>query len=176
MKIILAAHSAIARRVMIVLVLVMVGVAPNGFGQSADEQQIKDVITQLFRGMELGDSAMVHKCFLPQPTMATVKATKEGKTILTREGNLAGFLKAVGTPHADKWYEETWNVRVSTDGQLAQVWCDYAFYLGNKYSHCGVDAFQLFKEGSQWKIFHLADTRKPSDCSIPSEISRKHTP
>ena len=174
MEIILAVPSAMLRRVTIAIVLIMAGLSLNAFGQAAEDQQVKGVIAQLFRGMELGDSAMVHQCFLPQPTMATVRADKEGKMVLTREGNLSGFLKAVGTPHADKWYEETWNVRVSIDGQLAQVWCDYAFYLGNKYSHCGVDAFHLYKEGGQWRIFHLADTRRPSDCNIPAEIARKH--
>jgi hypothetical protein len=176
MEIVLTAPSANLRGGMIAFVLMMFALVPDSFGQSADEQQVKGVVAQLFRGMELGDSAMVHKCFVSQPTMATVRANKEGKMMLTREGNLSGFLKAVGTAHADKFYEETWNVQVSIDGQLAQVWCDYAFYLGNKYSHCGVDAFQLFKEGGSWKIFHLADTRRPSDCNIPAEITRKHTP
>lgn len=126
--------------------------------------------------MELGDSAMVRKCFVAQPSMASVRANKEGKIILSKDGALAGFLKAVGTPHAEKWYEEVWNVRVAIDGQMAQVWCDYAFYLGNKFSHCGVDALHLYKEGSNWKIFHLADTRRSTGCDIPAEIVRKHTP
>lgn len=119
---------------------------------------------------------MVRKCFVAQPSMASVRANKEGKIILSKDGALAGFLKAVGTPHAEKWYEEVWNVRVAIDGQMAQVWCDYAFYLGNKFSHCGVDALHLYKEGSNWKIFHLADTRRSTGCDIPAEIVRKHTP
>jgi hypothetical protein len=143
------------------------------FGQSTDEQHVREVVAQLFKGMELGDSALVRKCFMPQVTLATVKTSREGQTVLTREAGITGFLKAIGTPHADKCYEETWNVRVSIDGALAQVWCDYAFYVGNKYSHCGVDAFQLFKGDGTWKIFHLADTRRAT-CDIPAEISRKH--
>ncbi|MGC3944027.1 MAG: nuclear transport factor 2 family protein [Chryseolinea sp.] len=146
-----------------------------GFGQASDEQQIKDVIAQLFKGMELGDSAMAGKCFMPQVTVATVKTTREGQLVLTREGGIAGFLKAIGTPHPEKWYEETWNIRVTSDGALAQVWCDYAFYLGNKFSHCGVDAFQLFKDKGTWKIFHLADTRRSAGCDIPKDIVKKHT-
>jgi len=145
-------------------------------GQSADEIQVKAVLAQLFRGMEFGDSAMVHKCFVSDPAMVTVRTNKEGKTILARDGKLSGFLNAVGTPHAETWYEETWNVKVQIDGQLAQVWCDFAFYRGHKFSHCGVDAFHLFKEGGEWKIFHLADTRRTADCAIPADISKKHTP
>jgi len=143
-------------------------------GQSTDEDKVKDVVAQLFKGMELGDSAMVHRCFTAQVTMATVKISKEGSAVLSREGSIAGFLKAVGTPRPEKLYEEIWDVEVSVDGMFAQVWCDYAFYIGNKFSHCGVDAFHLFKEGAVWKIFHLADTRKSVGCNIPADIANKH--
>jgi hypothetical protein len=57
---------------------------------------------------------------------------------------------------------------------LAQAWCDYAFYVDKSYSHCGVDAFQLFKGKDGWKIFHLADTRRKTGCTIPKEIQDKH--
>jgi hypothetical protein len=29
------------------------------------------------------------------------------------------------------------------DGPLASVWAEYSFYAGEKFSHCGIDAFQL---------------------------------
>lgn len=141
--------------------------------QSVDDQKIHAVLEQLFKGMELGDSALVRSCFMANPTIASVRANREGNTILSRDANLQAFLNAVGTPHADKWYEEVWNVKVSIDGQFAQVWCDYAFYLGNKFSHCGVDAFHFFKEGDRWKIFHLSDTRRTEQCDIPARISGK---
>lgn len=168
------ARFVVSRCGMLVLMIGFMCISTGCLSQSSDEQKVTDVLTQLFRGMELGDSAMVHRCFMPQVTMATVKIGKEGSAVLSREGNLNGFLKAVGTPHPEKWYEEVWDVEVSVDGMFAQVWCDYAFYVGNKFSHCGVDAFHLFRDGAQWKIFHLADTRKSVGCNIPVEIAGKH--
>lgn len=158
----------------VVMAFALLCISPRCLGQSADEQQIKSVVAQLFKGMELGDSSLVRRCFTKHVTIATVKTDKAGHVVLSREGDIADFYKAIGTPHPQKWYEESWNVRVTIDGELAQVWCDYAFYIGNKFSHCGVDAFQLFKEGSQWKIFHLADTRRTSGCNIPADVARKH--
>jgi CubicO group peptidase (beta-lactamase class C family) len=55
-------------------------------------------------------------------------------------------------------------VRVSDN--LATVWAPYQFYLGDRLTHCGEDAFQLGKTDigwPGWKILALADTRK-SDC------------
>jgi hypothetical protein len=64
-------------------------------------------------------------------------------------------------------------VDIKIDGDFAQAWCDYAFYVGKNFSHCGVDAFQLHKTKEGWKIFHLADTRRRSGCVVPKEIEDK---
>jgi hypothetical protein len=128
-------------------------------------------ITALFTGMNLGDSAMVRSAFTSHVTMATVSIDKEGKVNVKRENSLATFLKAVGTPHPEPWSEPIWDVRIEQDGPLAQVWAHYAFYLGTKFSHCGVDAFQLVKENGAWKIFHLTDTRQREGCNVPPYVS-----
>lgn len=139
--------------------------------QSVEEgAAIMEPITRLFTGMNLGDSAMVRSAFTPRPTMTTVTKDKSGKPVL-QVGDLQKFLKAVGTPHAESWSEPIWDVKVQVDGNLAQVWARYAFYLGKKFSHCGVDAFELFKgEDGKWRIFFLADTRHFDQCEVPNHI------
>ncbi len=128
-------------------------------------------ITTLFTGMNLGDSAMVHRAFTDDATMASIGKDKTGIVTLRRESSVAGFLKAVGSPHQEPWSEPIWDARVEVDGDLAQVWTRYAFYLGKNFKHCGVDAFQLVKQQGTWKIFHLADTRQTVDCNVPQSIS-----
>ena len=104
--------------------------------------------------------------------MATVFKNREGKTVVHRETSLDGFLKAVAGEHAP-YNEPIWNVKIRVDGELALVSCDYAFYLGNQFSHCGIDAFQLVKREDGWKIFHLVDTRRKEGCTIPDDIQAK---
>ena len=158
-----------------ILLLASLTMVGNLLAQSpTDEAAIKEVITRLFTGMQKGDSAMVHSAFAREVTMATAFRDKSNNPVLEHENSINGFLKAVGTPHPEIWYEEIWNVSVKTDGDFAQAWCDYAFYLGNKFSHCGVDAFELHKGKEGWKIFHLADTRRREGCNIPLEIQNKH--
>jgi hypothetical protein len=157
-----------------ILLIAMVFFTCASHAQSSDEAQVQEVINRLFKGMQLGDSAMVHSAFSREISMATAFRNKENNAILRKESSLDGFLKAVGTPHPEVWNEEIWNVKIHLDGDLAQAWCDYAFYVGNKFSHCGADAF-LFHRGKEgWKIFHLADTRRTADCVIPNEISDKY--
>ncbi len=148
--------------------------ATSASAQNPDDDAITDVIRQLFTGMEKGDSALVHAAFAKEVTMVTVTRDKENKPVLVRQNSLEGFLKAVGTPHPEVWHEEIWNIKIQRDGDFAQVWCDYAFYVGKKFSHCGVNAFHLHNGKEGWRIFHLADTRKKEGCIIPEEISRRY--
>lgn len=142
-----------------------------------EEKSIIDVVHRLFKGMETGDSAMVHSVFTPDATMATVFRDKNNRAVLFRDpSSLGNFLVAVGTPHTEAWNEPIWNVNIKIDGDLAQVWCDYAFYIGNRFSHCGVDAFHLHKGEDGWKIFHVADTRRKDNCNIPEAIRKKYQP
>lgn len=143
------------------------------FSQSGDDQTIMEPIVRLFTGMNKGDSTMVRSAFAKEVTMATVFKDKSGATVVRRESSLMGFLKAVGTPHTEPWSEPIWDTRIERDGNFAQVWTRYAFYLGRKFSHCGVDAFQLVNEGTGWKIIHLADTRQTTGCQVPASISEQ---
>jgi hypothetical protein len=157
-----------------VLLLLLVIVFTMPTQAQTDQDEVREVINRLFNGMEKGDSAKVHSAFATQITMSTIGRDKNNTPFIRHESSLAGFLKAVGTPHPDILYEEIWDVRIQIDGDFAQAWCDYAFYVGNKFSHCGVDAFHLFKGKEGWKIFHLADTRRKENCSIPADIKAKH--
>ncbi len=138
----------------------------------AEDAAVMQPITRLFTGMNLGDSAMVRSAFAKEVTMGTITKDKSGNPIV-RKSELAGFLKAVGSPHPEPWSEPIWDAKISIDGNLAQVWTKYAFYLGKKFSHCGVDAFHLFYDGKEWKILHLVDTRQTEDCNIPVAISNQ---
>lgn len=146
----------------------------NSYSQTEqDKLDILQPVHNLFEGMHTGDSAMVHNAFAKGVTLATVTESREGNPILRMDA-LQGFLDAVGKPHTEPWSEMIWDPEVRRDRNLAQVWVKYAFYVGKKFSHCGIDAFHLFKSADgKWKIFHLADTRHKEDCEVPQSISDK---
>lgn len=130
-----------------------------------EEDEVMQIINKMFDGMRKGDSAMVSSVFLPNVKMASIYL-KEGQPLL-QEGSLERFLKAVGTPHDQVWDEKIWDPIIQIDGNMASVWVNYAFYLGDKFSHCGVNAFQLFKSEDGWKIVNITDTRRRDNCEEP---------
>lgn len=155
------------------IITLFVLVAYCGFAQQTDDA-IQTPIKTLFLAMEKGDSALLRSAFHSDVLLITV-LEKEGKFTLRKETDLKGFATAIGTPHADIYYEPIWGVKTEQDGNFAQVWAKYAFYLGNKFSHCGVDTFQLIKTDKGWKIFYLADTRQKVGCNVPEEITKKYS-
>lgn len=156
------------------IILLLAFVSNICLAQTAqDNREIMETINTLFKGMNLGDSAMVHSVFSAAPTIATVTKDKDGVPVMNK-GELQRFLNAVGTPHEEKWAEPIWDVKIQMDGNMAQAWMKYGFYIGKTFSHCGVDAFQLFKgPDSKWRIFHLADTRWKEGCNVPTAIANQ---
>lgn len=130
---------------------------------SVDEKDVLDVVVHLFDGMRAGDSSMVSACFYKQVDMFTSYTNKKGEAVLVKD-DVQKFIKAVGTPHDEVWNEKIWDTEIRIDGNLAQVWTKYGFYLGEKFSHCGVDAIHLTRTKDGWKIFHLSDTRQRKGC------------
>src|SRR5512134_3128882 len=78
---------------------------------SSDEREVMAVVMKLFDGMRAGDSAMVRSTFDPGARMATaiIRPTGEAAYRFIADG-VAGFAKAVGTPHDKVWDEKLWDV------------------------------------------------------------------
>ena len=127
------------------------------------EEEVMAVIDQLFDGMRTGDSAMVRAPLHPSLTTASVSINREGEPQI-RTGNPEEWVKAVGTPHDKQWDERIWDPIVHIDGLMATAWTPYAFYHGDELSHCGVNAFQLFRGTEGWKIIRITDTRRRQGC------------
>ncbi|MEP0987712.1 nuclear transport factor 2 family protein [Ekhidna sp.] len=141
----------------------------TSFSQENGKKDIMQVINNVFEAMRTSDSTLLKSSFVEKPNTFTSFINQEGKSTLVT-GDFQRFINAVGQPKDQVWNEPIWNEKVEVDGNLASVWVDYAFYVDDQFSHCGVDAFHLIKQEDGWKIFHLVDTRRKSDCVIPDEI------
>lgn len=132
--------------------------------QAADpEAEVRAVVQRLFDGMRAGDSTMVRSTFHPGARLQTTGTNREGAPMI-RVDSIDAFVRAVGTPHEQVWDERISDLVVQVDGNLAQVWMNYTFYAGDRKSHCGVNAAQLFRGPDGWKFIQLADTRRRADC------------
>lgn len=152
----------------IMIAAAVCGGPSRALAQADEEAAVMKVVESLFDAMRAGDSTALRATIHPSATAATV-SVREGAPTLTREATLEGFVQAVGTPHDEVWDERIRDPEVRVDGPLATAWIPYAFFAGETFSHCGVNAFQLFKGADGWKIFHIADTRRREGCEMPEE-------
>jgi hypothetical protein len=121
------------------------------------------VIQRMFDAMRKGDSTALRSTFDASAKLQTAFTNKEGKPMLANE-SVDEFARAVGTPHKEVYDERIWSYDVRIDGRLASAWTEYSFFLDDKLSHCGVNAFQLFKGENGWKIIQITDTRRRDNC------------
>lgn len=127
------------------------------------DPEILGTVEMLFDGMRAGDSSMLRKAFLPTCTLTSISKNAKD-SLVTHQSDIAGFIKAVGTPHNEKWDERIYDIKISVDGPMAIVWAPYKFYLGDKFSHCGVNVFTLLQTNAGWKISDITDTRRKDAC------------
>lgn len=154
---------------LLVSAFLIIGLTFTAQAQNQDEEAIMKVVNQVFEAMRTNDSTLLKQCFVENPNTFTVFTNKQGEVTLATD-NFQKFVDAVGKPKERVWNEPIWNEKVEIDGPLASVWVDYAFFIDDQFSHCGVDAFHLVKKDDRWQIFHLVDTRRKADCVIPEEI------
>ena len=135
----------------------------TAFAQQAETDAVKKTITTMFDAMRKGDSTMLRSAFAKGLVLQSVGTKKDGSTVLSTE-NPDNFVKLVGTPHKEVYDERITYGDIKVDGPLASVWTPYKFYLGDKFSHCGVNFFQLMKTTEGWKIIYIVDTRRKDNC------------
>ncbi len=128
-----------------------------------DETAVKAVINNMFDGMRKTDSSLIRSAFPPKAILQTIAKTKEGK-VLVRSEPIDTFIMAVTRPHKEIYDERITFDLVKVDADLAIAWTPYQFFIDEKFSHCGVNSFQLVKIDGQWKIHYLIDTRRKQDC------------
>jgi hypothetical protein len=128
-----------------------------------DSAAITTVVDKLFDGMRTRDTAAMRALFVPEARM--IGLTNQG-TI--RASTIDGWITSVGRANpANELRERTWDHRIHVDGSIAQAWMQYDLHVGDRFSHCGVDAFDLMKVGGEWKIISVMDTRRTTGCSAP---------
>lgn len=143
------------------------GAAAQERDTSATEEAVTASIQRLFDGMRAGDSTAVRAVFHPEARLLSVADPDSSGVFAVRQGNVDNFVEAVGRPHDAVWDERIGDVDVRIDGGLATAWMPYAFYLGDQFSHCGVNAFHLAQTSEGWKILHITDTRRTTNCDVP---------
>lgn len=135
---------------------------PSMAQESQAEQEVQRVIITLFKGMKEADSSMVKPLFAANARLSTVVDREEGA--LVRDESPEVFFASIAMPRSEPLDERILSYEIRVDGNMATAWTPYRFYIGERFSHCGVNAFQFYKSSTGWKIVQIIDTRRRTGC------------
>lgn len=125
----------------------------------AQESNPKKVVDDFFVAFHAKDILTLKQLCHPEIVMRTIANTKEGNKL--KDEKFDEFLNSIATIPANmKIFEKLIDYKVEIDGNLAHVWTPYEFYVNDKLSHIGANAFTLYNDNGKWQIIHLIDTRR----------------
>jgi hypothetical protein len=135
----------------------------SAFCQADDNMAVKKVINDMFNAMRNADTIGLKNTFAEGLILQSINPVKDkpDSLIIT---TAAQFVKIIGAPHKDIYDERITFGEVNINNSLATVWAPYKFYLGKKFSHCGIDVFQLMKTGTGWKIVSIFYNVRMGNC------------
>ena len=133
--------------------------ASSAHAQSTSGDSIKNRVMSLFDAMRKGDSVLITTQFTQGAQLQSVNA--DGKVEALPISKFAQIISALPTGAAD---ERPRLDVVRVDGALAMVWAPYQFFYKGTLHHCGVDSFQLVRQGGTWKIQYIIDTERKDGC------------
>lgn len=138
--------------------LIILTVAATAAAQD-DEQAAIATVNQLFAGMKAKSSEQIKSVFAPDVHFLAIDKPRDGKGI-SRSRVMTGeaFAKMISESKSPEYIEKMISPKALIAGDLATVSGRYTFYLGDKFSHCGMDVFNLVRTDAGWKIVQGAFT------------------
>lgn len=139
-----------------ILFLVVFFFGISGYSQN---QEIQRTIEDFFVAFHAKDTVKLKSICSDKIILQSIQENAKGAK-LTDE--LASeFYKSIASIPANlKFQEKILGYSIQVDGTMAHAWTPYEFYINDKLSHKGVNAFTLFKENNEWKIIYCIDTRR----------------
>jgi len=129
---------------------------------TSEEGQVMAPIQAMFDGLARRDGAIILAAMRPDAT-ATVASEKPDGTRSVRRMTAAEFAADI-KPGPERFEERASDPAIEIDGDIAMVWSPYVFLIDGKVHHCGVDHFDLVREGGRWKVANITWSSRTTGC------------
>ncbi|WP_296382846.1 nuclear transport factor 2 family protein [Winogradskyella sp.] len=147
---------------LVLMFILSIGLNVNA--QKSETENVKAKIIEFFDAFHKQDTTALKSMAKGDIKLQTISVNKEGKTVL-QESSYKEFITSIASIPKDQTFEEKLlDFNIQVDGSMANAWTPYEFWFNGSFSHCGVNSFQLIKEGDDWKIIYLVDTRRRKGC------------
>ncbi len=124
-----------------------------------DKQSAIDVVNQLFAGMKAKNAEQIKSVFSAEGQLVAIDKPRDGKG-LSKTRIFAGeaFAKMISDAKGADFIETMPSPEARVSGDMAIVTGRYTFHVGDTFSHCGTNTFNLVRTETGWKIANGAST------------------
>jgi hypothetical protein len=131
----------------------------------SEEAQVMAPLDAWFAGVDAGDADRVAaQLRLEGGGGATVAAVGADGGRAVRHLGWPQFLAGVGPRGARHHEQFTGTPAVEIDGDIAMVWGDVRRTIDGKVASCGVNHFDLIREGAGWKVQNITFSQRLTGC------------
>jgi hypothetical protein len=124
-----------------------------------DKQAAIAVVNQLFEGMKAKNAEQIKSVFSAEGQLIAIDKPRDGQGISkTRLFSGEAFAKMISEAKGAEFIEKMMAPEARISGDLAVVSGRYTFYVGEKFSHCGTNTFNLVRTDAGWRIANAAST------------------
>ena len=124
--------------------------------EDADAAAVLAPINAIFAALEAGDKQALLAHVYPDGRVTAATDTA------VRQFSFTQFAERVSPERAFK--ERIWNPAIEIDGNIAMVWAPYDVHVAGKLANCGVDHFDLVREGGAWKVLNITFSSRTTGC------------
>ena len=132
------------------------------FGQSDDEKLVRATAEQFFLAIETKDRALLESIMVPGSLNISTQELQNDQAKITTL-NYASMIDLL-TGAGNEKKERAWDETILVQGHIAVYWAPYDFHVDQKFTHCGIDSFQLIKKEGRWLISNASWTRETLNC------------
>lgn len=145
----------------LLMLVIMIGIPLSGTSSHSEEKAVIAAVEQFFKTVETRDADLARNILLPEGVVFSVREEGGEKKIrsTTHEQIIDSFASST-----EKMLERMWDPKILIHKEIAVVWTKYDFHREGKFSHCGVDSFNLIKTPEGWKISGIIYTVEKEGC------------
>lgn len=128
---------------------------------SADERRAVLAVTdRMFAALTAKDSAALLAEVVPEGRATSNDLGPRRNVRSTAWSEFAAHLPRIpGRP-----VERLIDPHVHVEGDIAMIWSRYDFTLDGRFSHCGINHFDLIRQDGRWRVLNITWTQQYENC------------
>ena len=150
-----------------VFILFCVSTYANDEKELRLKQEVMATVNRFLHSINTGDITLMAEVSRRDSMNYTRIQSNDG-TFSTKARPQTSFLDPT-KERGPKVTERIWDPVILVDDQIAAVWAPYDFHIDGKFSHCGIDLFNLIYDEGAWKIANSSWTVIRKGCA-PSPL------